>query len=123
MDGEGSFLIAKQTGLPLMEVSNTDHRMTDRCQEIAGGTIHCYAAKRGFRRPVWKWELFGFSSIPWARRLIPLLVTKSRHAAIVAAMPTVSYKGRSVPRRVRYLREEAAKMLRPLNHRGTGELN
>ncbi len=122
MDGDGSFLFQGASGLPLLEVSNTDYRMVERCQEIAGGRIHRYDKKKGFARPVWKWSLFGLPSVPMARKLIPYLVVKARRAAIIAALPTKSYKGGQVPRLVLYLREEAAKKLHPLNHRGTGEL-
>ena len=123
MDGDGSFQFQSASGLPFLEVSNTDYRMVERCLAIGGGKIHRYDKKKGFARPVWKWTLFGLPSIPLARALIPYLAVKARRAAIIAALPTHSYKGRGpVPKLVLYLREEAARMLKPLNHRGTGEL-
>ena len=123
MDGDGSFQFQSASGLPFLEVSNTDYRMVERCLAIGGGKIHRYDKKKGFARPVWKWTLFGLPSIPLARALIPYLVVKARRAAIIAALPTRSYRGVWVPKLVQYLREEAAKRLRPLNHRGTGELS
>jgi hypothetical protein len=124
MDGDGSFQFQKCSGLPFLELSNTDDRMVNRCREIAGGQIYRYDKKKGFARPVWKWTLFGLPSVPLARALIPYLAVKARRAAILAALPTESYKGRGpVPKLVQYLREEAARMLKPLNHRGSGELS
>jgi len=94
IDGEGSCSIARRSARkhqksdnhwPVLEAANTDRRLLEKAQKIAGGWINKITDKRGFR-PCYKWTLAGKALGPVLRAVIPYLIIKREQAEILLAL-------------------------------------